>query len=442
MTDRRIVARLVLSLVLGASDAALAQEEAQGLLPVPDYGGDLWNRSRLTGDWGGRRTDLANKGVQVEVDWTQYVQGVVDGGVDRSTRYGGHLDYLVRLDLMRMGLIPGGLVTVRAESRYGESINGISGQILPVNTTALFPLTNELDEDVAVAITDLNYTQFLSEHLAVLVGKLDTLDADLNEFASGRGKSQFMNANFIFNSVVGLRLPYSTLGAGVLWLPTQNITVNASIINTTDSSTDTGFGDFGDGQTVSVETGFRYRLRGLPGGMNVGGLYSFNQDFTEIGGRLIFQPGQELAVEQEDDTWALYWSTWQYLLVEDPSDAPIDLANGVPDREGVGVFARFGVADQDTNPIEWSASFGVGGRGIIPSRDDDVFGIGYYYTRLQDTRVGGLLGISDEGQEFETFYNAAITPASHLTFDLQLADSALPDTDTAVILGARLNLSF
>jgi porin len=441
MTDRRIVARLVLPLVLVASHAALAQEEAHGLLPVPDYGGDLWNRSHLTGDWGGTRTDLANKGVQVDVDWTQYVQGIVDGGIDRNTRYGGHLDYLVHLDLMRMGLIPGGLVTFRAESRYGESVNGISGQILPVNTTALFPLTNQLDEDVAVAITNLNYLQFLSEHLAVLVGKLDTLDADLNEFASGRGKSQFTNGNFLFNSVVALRLPYSTLGAAVLWLPTHNITVNASIINTTDSSTDTGFDDFGDGQTASAEADFQYRLRGLPGGMNVGGLYSFDQDFTQIGGRLIFQPGQELAVEREDDTWAVYWSAWQYLFVEDPSDAPIDLANGVPDREGVGVFARFGVADQDTNPVEWSGSFGVGGRGIVPSRDDDVFGVGYYYTHFQGTRVGGLLGFSDEGQGFETFYNAAITPATHLTFDLQLADSALP-TDTAVILGARLNLTF
>jgi hypothetical protein len=47
-----------------------------------------------------------------------------------------------------------------------------------------------------------------------------------------------------------------------------------------------------------------------------------------------------------------------------------------------------------------------------------------------------LLGFKDQGQGFETFYNVAITPASHLTFDLQLAQSALPRTDTAVILAA------
>jgi hypothetical protein len=76
-------------------DATAGPAAPDGLLPVPDYGGDPWSRSHLIGDWGDTRTELATHGVQIEVDWTQYVQGVVDGGVDRTTRYGGHLDYLV-----------------------------------------------------------------------------------------------------------------------------------------------------------------------------------------------------------------------------------------------------------------------------------------------------------------------------------------------------------
>jgi len=62
----------------------------------------------------------------------------VDGGLDNATRYGGHLDYLVRLDLMSMGVVPGGLVTIRGESRYGNSVNDMAGLILPVNTIAFF----------------------------------------------------------------------------------------------------------------------------------------------------------------------------------------------------------------------------------------------------------------------------------------------------------------
>ena len=68
-----------------ASIPCLSEEGAnstmtQGILPVPDYSGDFWSRSHLTGDWGGLRSDLANKGVQAEIRWNQTVQSVVDGG--------------------------------------------------------------------------------------------------------------------------------------------------------------------------------------------------------------------------------------------------------------------------------------------------------------------------------------------------------------------------
>ncbi len=178
-----------------APDEAPVAAESKGLLPIPDYSGDLWQRAYLTGDWGGTRAGLADKGVQINLHWNQYLQGVADGGRDETTRYGGHLDYLVNLDLMRMGVLEGALVKFRAESRYGNSVNAEAGPILPVNTDAFFPLTSTIDEDIAFTITDLNYTQFLSPKWAVLMGKVDTLDGDPNEFASGRGTSQFMNAN-------------------------------------------------------------------------------------------------------------------------------------------------------------------------------------------------------------------------------------------------------
>ncbi len=429
-----------------ASNPAATEPAPQGLLPVPDYSGNLWQRAYLSGDWGGTRADLAEKGIQFELNWNQYVQGIVDGGRDQTTRYGGHLDYLINLDLMRMGVLDGALVKIRAESRYGNSVNGQAGPILPVNTDAFFPLTSELDEDIAITVTDLNYTQFLSPKFAVYLGKIDTLDGDPNEFASGRGTSQFMNANFVFNPVLALRLPYSTLAGGLVWLPVRqkdkSITVTSTIFNTTDSSTTTGFEDFGEGTSWTTEADFQYRFGCLPGGMNLGFLYSFDQDFAQIGGDFIFQPGEGLIVPTDSSTWAVYWSGWQYLCVEDDVDAPISLNNGMPDREGVGLFARVGFADQDTNPIELAISGGVGGRGIIPSRDLDTFGVGYYYTAIQDSLVSSPLPLENNAQGFEAFYNIAITPAARLTFDVQVVDSASSNLDTAVILGVRLGLRF
>jgi porin len=341
-----------------------SSQASAGLLPVPDYSADFWTRRSLSGDWGGARTDLANKGIQFGLQWNQYVQGITDGGRDRTTQYGGNVVYSLNLDLMRMGVLPGALIKFRAESRYGRSVNGASGLVLPVNTDASFPLTDKLDEDIPITITDLNYTQFLSEHLGVFFGKLNTVDADLSEFASGRGTSQFMNANFLFNPTLALRLPYSTLAAGVVWMPIPpgtngGITVSSTILNTADSSTTTGFDDFGKGLSWTTEADFQYRLGHLPGGMNIGALYSFDQDFAKLNSRLAFHPGEGLIVPKKHSTWAVYWSAWQYLFTEQPGNLPIDLLNGEPDQQGIGLFTRFGFADKETQPIELAVSGGI-----------------------------------------------------------------------------------
>jgi hypothetical protein len=59
---------------------------APGLLPFfnngPVFGipgtvtGDIWNRTQLTGDWGGVRTDWARHGVFIDVYSTSYYQNV------------------------------------------------------------------------------------------------------------------------------------------------------------------------------------------------------------------------------------------------------------------------------------------------------------------------------------------------------------------------------
>lgn len=427
---------------LSAAAAPAEQPPSKGILPIPDYSGDIPSRSTITGDWGGARTRLANKGIQVGINWTQSVQSVLDGGRDTQTEYGGSLDYTASLDLMRMGLLPGAVIKLRAESRYGDSVNARSGAILPVNTDAYFPLTDEVDEDVAITLTNLLWTQFLSERFAVSAGKIDTLDGDPNEFASGRGRSQFMNANFVFNPALALRLPYSTLAAGVLVIPNEHITISSSLLNTVDSSTTTGFDDFGDGLTWITEADFQYRIAGRPGGANAGFLYSFDQDFAEIKGRFIFEPGEGLSLEAERESWAAYGSAWQYLFTEDEPAAPINLGNGQPDHQGVGIFARAGFADPDTNPVAWAASAGIGGRGIIPTRDNDTFGIGYYFARIRPLRFSGIANIDDHSEGVEVFYSIAITPAARFTIDFQAVESPSSNFDTAYILGARLSIDF
>lgn len=423
------------------ADSGSAAEMPKGLVPIPNYADEIGKRSHLTGDWNGNRTDLANKGLQLQLNWVQVAQGVTSGGADADNGYTGNLDYLMYLDLHRMGLMPGAVLKIRGETRYGESINGKTGQLLPANTPGSFPLTNDPDEVVPFTLTNVLYSQFLSEKFGVFVGKLDTFDGDQNAFASGRGDTQFLNTNFVLNTVGALMVPYSTLGAGFLWNPTNQVLVTGGIMNTADSSTTTGFDKIGDGWTASLELNFHYRLGGLPGGMNVGGIYAWNNDFLEFG-RLIFEPGQGLSTSTSDSTWAAYWSGWQYLFVEEPTDEPINIAHGVPHLQGVGLFSRAGVGDDDTNPISWNISGGIGGRGVIPGRDNDTFGVGYFYLSLQPERLLSSSPIRDSSQGFEAFYNIAITPAAKLTLDAQVLEPPNSDLDTAVVLGLRLDLTF
>src|SRR5262249_39489638 len=154
-------------------------------------------------------------------------------------------------------------------------------------------------------------------------------------------------------------------------------------------------------------------------------------DFAKLNTRLVFQPGEGLVVPKKHSMWAVYWSAWQYLFTKQPGTLPIDLLNGEPDQQGIGIFTRLGFADKDTNPIDWAVSGGLGGRGLIPSRDNDTFGLGYYYNRIQQTRLFSALGVENSTQGFECFYNIALTPASRVTLDLQVVEPAVARLSTA-----------
>jgi hypothetical protein len=159
-------------------------------------------------------------------------------------------------------------------------------------------------------------------------------------------------------------------------------------------------------------------------------------------GRFTLVPGEGIVPPTDDDTWTIFVSGWQYLHSEEEAKGPIDLMDGKPDLQGFGVFWRVGFADKDTNPVEWSISGGLGGRGLIPRRDHDTFGVGYFYSGIVTTRISGIVGLDGHTQGFEFFYNLAITPAAQVTFDVQLIDSPASNLDTAVILGVRVLLVF
>lgn len=427
------------------ADAKTAQAEAT-LFPVPNFTGDLWSRSKLTGDWGGLRTTLGRNGVQLDVDNVHTFQNVTSGGADSAGRYLGNAEIVLKLDSQKMGLWPGGFLLVRGEAAFGTGVNLASGALMPVNLRPILALPAR-DEMV---LSHVVFTQFLSEKFAVVFGKLDTSGGDANEFAHGRGDDKFMNLAFSFNPV-GLRIvPYAPLGMALVYLPTKDLVLTFSAIDTEGTTTRTGFDTlFKDGTTIATEARLTVRPFGLTGHQLLSFAWS-NGDFTSlsqdrrtlIGNILLGTP-----LKKESGSWALMYNFDQYFYQnkQDPT-------------QGVGVFGRIGFSDGKANPIAQFYSFGFGGKGLIPSRDQDRYGIGYYYLKIANDLRNTIPALPrarvglDHEQGVEMFYNIAVTPWLHVTPDLQFVDSARNKTPlvpaggksigTAVVAGLRVKVDF
>jgi len=415
-------------------------EQPSGLLPLADYSGSLPERSHLFGDLGGSRSQWAAKGVTFDIDYNQYFQGVVDGGVARDSEYGGTIDYNINVDLDRMGLIPGGLLQMRAVSRYGRSVNGISGALMPVNADATHPSTTTLDDNVALLLPMITYTQFFSNTFALSIGKMD-MYGTTNEFSGGKGRTQWWNMNLAMPISPALIVPYSVLGAAAVYMPSPDLTITGLVVTSSDTTNNSGFSKLDDGLTALVTLAYQYKVNGLPGGFTLMPGYGWDNKFNEINGRLVIDDGQ-LVPSSKDTTWFFSADMWQYLWVKDDVNQVIDTADGRQDLQGVGVFSRIEAADKDTNPADFYFTVGLNAKGLIPGRDNDAMGIAYSYTSMNKGRFLDAIGIEDSSTAWELFYNLELTPAVHVTLDAQVVNAALPNIDTATVLGTSLQMRF
>jgi porin len=418
----------------GETDAGTAKAEPASIWPHRDYGGDLWSRRYLTGDWGGWRTKLADRGVTLNVDMVQAYRGIVDGGRDENDAYGGSADYELRVETERLGLWPGGFLSVFGESRFGKSVNLDAGVLLAPDTDGLLPLPEDI-----TTLTQVSFIQFLAPWVAVVGGKICTIDGDANAFAGARGNSQFSNLAFVFNPVMLRTAPYSALGGGLTFvLPNGLGTYGITVLDALGQPDKAGFDDaFDEGAVIAQEARIAYAPFELPGHFLVGGTFS-TRDFAlldpepRLNLRALVGNGDDLfQIERSGDSWGFYLNFDQYLFVE--ADDP---------TQGVGLFFRFGQGDERNNPIERFYSFGFGGAGIVPTRDRDTFGVGYYMLDVSDQLAPLLARHVNGGQGFEMFYNVEVLPWLHVTPDLQVVEPSLKRVDTAVIVGLRTMIDF
>jgi porin len=456
---------LALALLVLASPASAQPVEA------PDtYAGDLWSRPRLTADWGGLRDELAKKGIVLDVDMLLTPQGVASGGRDTGAEFWGTAEYTLGVDTQKLGLWPGGFLNVYALSGFGDnSVNRDSGAIIPVNTATLLPEPG----DPTTALMNLTFMQFLSEKFGIFAGKIYTLTGDDNEFAHN-WRTNFMNTGLDFNMTLAL-FPFSAYGGGIVVLPWEGAQFAASAIDPSGTPTNNDISEaFDDGVLVNAQGRVTIKPFGLVGHQLVGfgwsnkDRLSLEQDPSNLARLLLTErfprlgdPGPILTRILErffptllvptqppntvSDTWAVYYNFDQYVW------SP----KGDPTR-GIGVFFRFGASDGVANPIKYAYNVGIGGKGIVPGRPEDTFGIGWSRVEFSDSFVPFLrqqlaLGL-DREDAVEMYYNASITHWLNASLDLQIinpglnktldSSGQLEDMNTAVVVGLRLYARF
>jgi porin len=303
-----------------------------------------------------------------------------------------------------------------------------------------------------------NFTQFLSPYFGLTIGKYATVTAnsgDMNEFAHGKGDTNFMNLAFNVNPVLLTTVPYSTLGAGAIVLPTKDpnqAILNFFVMSSTGEASTSGFDELNDDNlTFAGEGRVRTNFFGRTGHQLFGVAYS-NRKFTSIKQdiRFVFENG---AFEREKGSWNIHYNFDQYLYEPKKGSG-----------EGIGVFGRFGASDGDPNFMQFFYSLGIGGKGVIPNRERDRYGFGFYYIDVSNPKLQGIFRnaklLRDE-YGFEAFYNIAITPWLQLTPDIQVVRGAQKEKitvrrgplgipfiadrrsiGTATILGLRLHMVF
>ncbi len=399
------------------------------LVPWVDYTGDLWRRPALTGDWGGTRQQWMDKGLRFDLSLIQTIQGNWAGGTADKSPYQLNARYGIQLDTGKAGLWPGGMLVVRGESKYGKSNNPNTGALMPVNNLSLYPVP---DDDVT-SLTDVYAVQFLAEWVGLLVGKV-TLH-ETNVFAS-KDDEQFMNTAFIFNAAPATTVPLNGLAFNVLLFPTKWLHVTTMVIDTEGTATRSGFDTvFKRGTSLLQVAEFIIKPFGLPGHQRIGWTYTDKSRIQlEQNPHLIIEAiitGSTAGLQRKSSDWSFIYDFDQYLY----------MVPGKPDQ-GFGLFGRIGVTDGKVNPIQQFYSIGLGGKGLIPGRDRDSFGVGYYYVVLSD-KLPPLIrrGARDE-QGVEIYYNVAVTPWLHIAPDLQIISPARKSVDTTVVAGVRVKIDF
>lgn len=397
--------------------------------------GDLMHRTQLLGDWGGARTEWARKGFFLDLYSTSSYQNLASGGLKTGTAFVQNTQLSLNIDTGRAGWWAGGLIHLTAQSRFGADPTKTftAGTTVPHYAGLVLP---DPTEPRSFLPSEYFLVQALSKQASVVVGKIsDVFIPDQTSFGDAF-KYYFANFNLNKNPITTNFYNPTALGALGIWAFSPKFVIAGGVLDPYTKADRVAESNSFEKVNIYLTSIISYDLAGLPGQFSpaynwsnkpkinlaspFGRLASPAAATQAIGSLLGLSTNEGLPTHFKDQSWFVLANISQYLLLKDePAIVARKQKTGEQIR-GIGLFARAGYAPSDTNPVNGDISVALFAHGLLDSRQNDSFGIGFYHNRISDKLKSSVAAIS-RGQAtardesgMEAFYNVAITPAVNL----------------------------
>ncbi|MDQ8200397.1 carbohydrate porin [Pelagicoccus enzymogenes] len=383
-------------------------------------------RDRLSGNWGGARTALADSGIETFAYYTGIFASNVDGGNESDEAYAGGLFFGAKFDLEKKFGWEDTEFAIAGIDRHGRSIDAAVGgqysvmQVVGGQTTFLYNVTLE--------------KQFMDDQLSLKFGRMSATDDFCGSPFFSYSMNNAVNGQIraaLFDGVM-TSYPFAVWGARAKYQINETTYAQIGTFQLSESMWDpknhgTDFAIRGsDGLSVFTQLNWNPTLNDRPAHFFVG----MNNAFFDM---------DRFDSNQDREEFVRFYANADYQVYSESPDSD----------NGLTLFATLGYTSHDDVAIvPVQSTFGANYRGLFPGRENDSTLFFATYGGFSDvySKVESEAGRSEADYEMviELAHRFQLSPASYFQPDLQyiVKPGGTGDTDNALVLGFQFGGSF
>ena len=394
----------------------------------------IWEREHFSGSWYGIRTDLANKGIDLNAVYTGDVFSNIKGGLKRQTVYLDNIDLTLNLNTEKLFNWPGGTIFIYGLGNQGKNPSKYIGDVQTVDNIAAHNTWKLYEAWIQQS--------FLKNRLSLLAG-LYNLNSEFQVIESAK---LFLNSSHGIGKAFSQTgrngpsiFPTTTLAFRIKFELSNNFLVQNAVFNGTSGDPSNPNGTkitFPNHDGILSVTELQYAINNQIENENnltgkfTAGLWLYSAKFPEVG-------------TTYSDNKILNGNLGFYLMCE----YKIFGDGGINDK-GLNVFSRLGFSNSKINRFVSYLGFGVEYNGLFTGRNRDQLGLafagiynGREYISLQE-KYNIKTASSEMNIELTYLYNVLPWLSLQPDFQYVIHPDTNPMIKNALAAGIRCVINF